>query len=178
MSSRLTRTLLKLYPRRIRDRYGDELLDLHDELSAEGEISRPRVIRDAVVGALLVRTARQRTHLALSATIVVIGLALAATTITTGDPHSPAPASGELAPSVSAAVGGACFVAAGSPCSTVACTQFATQRWTHDAVPYLTTPTVGPQRNLANARCAAYPHARQPRALFVARASETSQPRP
>ena len=31
MSSRLMRALLKLYPRRIRKRYGDELLDLQSE---------------------------------------------------------------------------------------------------------------------------------------------------
>jgi hypothetical protein len=35
MSSGLTRTLLRLYPRRIRDRYGGELLDLEDELMAQ-----------------------------------------------------------------------------------------------------------------------------------------------
>ena len=177
MSSRLTRTLLKLYPRRVRDRYGDELLDLHDELRADAAISRSRLIRDAVAGALLVRTARQRTRLAISATFVVIGLALAAT-IATRDPHSPPRASVDRAPSVTAAAGGACFVAPGSRCSTVACTQFATEGSTQDAVAYLTTPAAAPQVNRANARCAAYPRARRARPLFVTRARESSQPRP
>jgi hypothetical protein len=178
MSSRLTRTLLKLYPRRVRDRYGDELLDLHDELSADGEISHSRLIRDALAGALLVRTARQRTHLAISATFLVIGLALAATIITTRDPHSPPRASLHRAPNVTASAGGACFITGGSPCSTVACTQFATQGSAQDAVAYLTTPAAAPQVNRANARCAAYPRARRPRPLFVTRASEPSQPQP
>jgi hypothetical protein len=46
MSSRLMRTLLKLYPRRIRNRYSDELLDLENELRAQGEVSRTRLIRE------------------------------------------------------------------------------------------------------------------------------------
>jgi len=60
MSSRLTRTLLKLYPRRIRNRYGDELLDLEDELRVQGKVSRTRLIRDMLTGALLIRPTRQR----------------------------------------------------------------------------------------------------------------------
>ncbi len=52
MSSRLTRTLLKLYPRRIRNRYGDELLDLQDELRAQDDVSRTHLIRDMLAGAL------------------------------------------------------------------------------------------------------------------------------
>jgi hypothetical protein len=46
MSSRLTRTLLKLYPRRILGRNGDELPDLEDELWAKGELSRTRLLSD------------------------------------------------------------------------------------------------------------------------------------
>jgi hypothetical protein len=60
MSSRLTRTLLKLYPRRIRNRYGDKLLELQDELRAQDDVSRTRLIRDMIAGALLVRPARRR----------------------------------------------------------------------------------------------------------------------
>lgn len=41
MSSRLMRMLLKLYPRRIRNRYGDELLDLQSELEAQGDWPPP-----------------------------------------------------------------------------------------------------------------------------------------
>lgn len=42
MSSRLMRTLLKLYPRRIRNRYGDELLELEDKRSGEHVPDQPR----------------------------------------------------------------------------------------------------------------------------------------
>jgi hypothetical protein len=53
MSTRLTRALLELYPRRIRNRYGDELLDLQDQLRTEDNLSRTRLIRDTLTGALL-----------------------------------------------------------------------------------------------------------------------------
>ena len=65
MSSPFTRMLRKLYPRHIRDRYGDELLDLQDELRAHGEISRTRLFHDAIVGAVLARSRRQRAALVL-----------------------------------------------------------------------------------------------------------------
>jgi hypothetical protein len=39
MSQRLGRVLLRLYPSRIRQRYGDELLDLQDRLRSEGDLS-------------------------------------------------------------------------------------------------------------------------------------------
>ena len=63
MNSRLMRMLLKLYPRRIRNRYGDELLDLQSELDAHGDLSRTRLIRDMLAGTLLVRPGGQRSHL-------------------------------------------------------------------------------------------------------------------
>lgn len=80
MSSRLTRTLLKLYPRRIRNRYGDELLDLQDELRAQDDVSRTRLIRDMLAGALLVRPAR-RAYLVIGAVLVIGGLVVAGAAI-------------------------------------------------------------------------------------------------
>ena len=77
MSSSFTRMLRRLYPRRVRDRYGDELLELQDELRARGEISRTGLLRDAIVGALLARSRRQRATLTLSLVTVVAGLCLA-----------------------------------------------------------------------------------------------------
>ena len=70
MSSRLTRTLLKLYPRRMRDRYGDELLELQDELRGQGDLSRVRLMRDMLAGALLVRPAR-RAYLMIGAALLI-----------------------------------------------------------------------------------------------------------
>ena len=81
MSSRLMRALLKLYPRRIRKRYGDELLDLQSELAAKGDLSRTRLIRDVFAGALLVRSSRQRAHVVIGAVLLMVGLAIAVTTI-------------------------------------------------------------------------------------------------
>jgi hypothetical protein len=93
MSSRLTRTLLRLYPRRIRDRYGEELLDLEDELRAHGEVSRTRLIRDMLTGALLIRLTRQRARLVVGAVLVVVGLAVTGTIIGGRGTGAPARAS-------------------------------------------------------------------------------------
>ena len=81
MSSRFIRALLKLYPRRIRKRYGDELLDLQSELAAKGDLSRTRLIRDVCAGALLVRSSRQRAHVVIGAVLLMVGLAIAVTII-------------------------------------------------------------------------------------------------
>ena len=81
MSSRLTRALLKLYPRRIRSRYGDELLDLQDELRGQGNLSRTRLIRDTLAGAVLVRPVRERARLVITAILVIAGLATAGSII-------------------------------------------------------------------------------------------------
>jgi len=105
MSSRLTRTLLKLYPRRIRNRYGDELLDLQDELRAQDDVSRTHLIRDMLAGALLVWPAR-RAYLMIGAVLVIGGLGVGgaavggpgnrfprAGTPSPGSAHSPSPGS-------------------------------------------------------------------------------------
>ena len=90
MSSRLMRALLRLYPRRVRKRYGDELLDLQSELAAKGDLSRTRLIRDVFAGALLVRSSRQRAHVVIGAVLVMVGLATAVTIISAPgtNPHA------------------------------------------------------------------------------------------
>jgi hypothetical protein len=93
MSSRLMRALLKLYPRRIRKRYGDELLDLQSELAAKGDLSRTRLIRDVFAGALLVRSSRQRAHVVIGAVLLMVGLAIAVTIISAPGTNPPARAS-------------------------------------------------------------------------------------
>ena len=76
MNARLTRLLLRLYPKRIRDRYGNELVDLHDELRARDHISRSRLVKDMLTGAVLARPARQ--------TVLALGVLLAAGGVATG----------------------------------------------------------------------------------------------
>jgi hypothetical protein len=95
MSSPLMRALLRLYPRRVRKRYGDELLDLQDELSAHAGVSRARLIQDMVAGALVVRRVRS-VWLAISvalmiAVIVVLGVALGSVGSRLGVANTPGP---------------------------------------------------------------------------------------
>jgi hypothetical protein len=75
MSRRMARALLRLYPRRIRRRYGEELLDLQDELRAEGELSRGVLLRDLVVGAFLARSVRRRASVLVGALVLIAALA-------------------------------------------------------------------------------------------------------
>lgn len=81
MSRRWRRALLRLYPSRIRRRYGDEVLELQDQLRAEGELSRRRLIRDALVGALLARSLRQRASV-LGAVAVLVAVVVAGVELT------------------------------------------------------------------------------------------------
>ncbi len=74
--------ILRLYPRAWRDRYGDEVRDLVDELSAKGEFSKLRVASGLVVAALVQRVRSWRwswrtlavsgTALAFVATLVIV----------------------------------------------------------------------------------------------------------
>lgn len=126
MSSRLARTLLKLYPRRIRSRYGDELLDLQDELRAQDDVSRTRLIRDMLAGALLVRPAR-RAYLVIGAVLVIGGLAVAGAAIGGPGADSPALAShpqARLTVRSAVAAPPTCLLADGSSCSLTPCTEF------------------------------------------------------
>jgi hypothetical protein len=134
------RTLLKLYPRRIRDRYGDELLDLEDELRAQGKVSRTRLIRDMLAGALLIRPTRQRARLVTGTVLVIVGLAMAGTIIGGRGTDSPARASHPQVRLVTRSLPAnaipyvSCFVAAGSSCSLAPCTVFTGQTSAEDAV--------------------------------------------
>lgn len=94
MSSGLTRALLKLYPRPFRDRYGDELFDLQDELRAQGDVSRMHLIRDMLAGAVLVRPARRAyLMIMLGGVLVIVGLAVGGAAIAGLGVRSPASAS-------------------------------------------------------------------------------------
>jgi hypothetical protein len=169
------RTLLKLYPRRIRNRYGDELLDLEDELRARGEVSRTRLIRDMLAGALLVRPAR-RARLVLGAVLVIGGLAMAGTIIGGRGTDSPARASHPQVRrtaqilTLPAMPYGSCFVASGSSCSLTPCTEFISRSSAEDAVAHSSVPATQRRPRLTGTRCAAYPHARPEDLVIVARA--------
>jgi hypothetical protein len=187
MSSRLARTLLKLYPRRIQDRYGDELLALDDELSAQGERSRTRLIRDMLAGALLVRPTRDRSGLVIGAVCLVAAVAVAAVIIGTrsidvsaGKSHPPARAAAQAhrvqhrhgpkvvdsLPAVAIPHTG-CFVGAGSSCSLTPCSEFT------DASPTKQTATRDGVsishrgRGASATRCTAYPRVHPQRTILV-----------
>jgi hypothetical protein len=170
MSSHLTRTLLKLYPRRIRNRYGDELLDLQDELRAQDHISRTRLICDMLAGALLVRPAR-RAYLVIGAVLVIGGLATAGTIIGGHGTDSPARTSYfqvRLAAQNHYVIPyGSCFVADGSACSLTPCTEFTGRSSSEGAVAYSNASAARRRPRLAGTRCTAYPHVHPERPVFV-----------
>jgi hypothetical protein len=130
MSSALTRMLRKLYPRHVRDRYGDELLDLQDELRARGEISRVGLLRDAIVGSMLARSRRQRASLTLSvgtgvAAVLTAVVLLASAGLTRTHPQTSIPK--RLLGTIIATpqAGHSCFTTrTGSSCSQAACTEY------------------------------------------------------
>ena len=168
MSSRLTRALLRLYPRRIRDRYGDELLGLQDELRAQGDVSRVRLIRDMLAGAFLVRPGR--TYRVIGAILVIGGLATGGVIVGERGTDSPARASrpqARLTVLGAVATPPTCFVADGSSCSLTPCSEFIGQPAVEAA------DNADRSRPHANAtpviatRCAAYPHARSRRPVYV-----------
>lgn len=176
MSSRLTRTLLKLYPRRIRNRYGDELLDLEDELRAQDDVSRTRLIRDMLAGALLVRPAR-RAYLVIGAVLVIGGLAMAGTIIGPRGSDSPARTSHAQAqlnrtwilPGVRSAmaVPPTCFVADGSSCSLTPCTEFTGRSSREGPTAPSSAPAAARRLALTVTRCTAYPHVQPQRPVYV-----------
>lgn len=181
MSSRVTRTLLKLYPRRVRDRYGEELLDLEDELRAQGEVSRTRLIRDMLTGALLVRATRQRKRIVTGAVLVVVGLAGAGTVIVGRGTDAPARASHHrvqlTAQYVPANPYGSCPVAAGSSCSLTPCTEFIGRSSGEDAVARSSVRAIQRPRRPTGTRCAAHPHAEPQNAVLMARPATPSPAR-
>jgi hypothetical protein len=170
MSSRLARTLLKLYPRRVRDRYGDELLDLQDELSAQGDVSRKRLARDMLAGALLARPV-SRARLITGAVLVIGALALAGTIIGGRGTDSPAPASHPrvrlATKSINVMPYGSCFVAGGSSCSVTPCHEFTGRPSAEGAVVYNNPPAARRLPRPGTTRCAEYPRAGSHHTVFV-----------
>lgn len=138
MSSPLTRMLLRLYPKGARARFGNELLELQDEVLAHGEISRLGLLRDAVGGALLARSSRQRAAIVLTATAVALAGSLAGLAVAGGHTNTPgsrallalATRSPDRTPTLTVPPGAmivprACFVRAGvASCVDTACTEF------------------------------------------------------
>jgi hypothetical protein len=181
MSSRLTRTLLKLYPRRIRDRYGEGLLDLEDELRAQGEVSRSRLIRDMLTGALLVWATRRRARIVAGTVLVVVGLVVAGTVIGGRGTDAPARASGPrvqlTAQYVPANPYGVCPVAAGSSCSLTPCTEFIGRSPDEDAVARSSVPTIQRPRRVTGTRCPVHPHAGPQSAVLMAQPAMPTRPR-
>jgi len=173
MSSRLARTLLKLYPRRVRDRYGEELLALEDELSAHGEHSRTRLIRDMLTGALLVRPGRHRVRLTIGAVCLVTAVAGAVVIVgshgidvSSRGSHSaarPAPLASlnqnRHAPTIIGPIqqGGTCYVAADSSCSATPCSQLAGPTSTQDGAETGSVSAPQRRRRVIAERCAAHP---------------------
>jgi hypothetical protein len=185
MSSRVTRTLLRLYPRWIRDRYGDELLDLEDELRAQGEVSRKRLIRDMLVGAFVIRPTRQRTRLLTGAILVVVGLAVAGSLIAGHGTDSARHPMTRVLVAVATPVhpvpvppigGDACAVAAGRSCSLTACTEFIGRPSDENAVAQGSVPTIQRAQRVTGTRCPAHPHAGPQSAVVVARTAASTRP--
>jgi hypothetical protein len=182
MSSRLTRALLKLYPRRIRSRYGNELLELQDELRTQGSPSRTRLIRDTLAGAVLVRPVRERARLVVTAILVISGLATAGSILAAAGTSSRAQTSSSqtraAVPHVNATPYGTCFVATGSSCSLAACTQFASQTSTQNAVVSNNEPAIQRPSRRTKARCASHALVLAQPPVFVARVVKATPPRP
>ncbi len=132
MNRRLGRVLLALYPARVRRRYGAELLALQDELRREGTLPLPRLIRDAIAGALIAHAARGRSFRVAGGALVVGALAAAVILMGSGprsgasrSPHHPSIVG--TAHILSPAPPGprVCLITTGMSCSAqAACPQF------------------------------------------------------
>ena len=169
MSSRLARALLKLYPRRVRDRYGDELLDLQDELRAQGDVSRKRLVRDMLAGALAARPV-SRAHLITGVVLVVGALALAGTIVGGRGTDSPAPASHPrvlATKNINVIPYGSCFVAGGSSCSVTPCSEFTGRSSVEGAVVYSSPPAARSLPRPGTTRCTKYPRVGSHHTVFV-----------
>lgn len=153
MSSRVTRALLKLYPRRIQKRYGQELLDLEDEMRSHGDISRLGLIRDMLAGALVIWPTRQRTRLAALAVLGGLGLVVIGAVIIDRGPGSSRrrgdPQFALVAQAVPVLPSRSCEITSGSSCSATPCTEFIAQSTnvttgTSSLITTTTTPTTRP----------------------------------
>jgi hypothetical protein len=169
------RLLLRLYPRRMRERYGGELLDLERELRMSGDLAPRRAVRDMILGALSVRSARQRTYLVVGTIAVAAGLAVVVASIAGPGAQPPARAAHSHVRLLSAVpdLSVPCFVVAGSSCSrTPPCSEFI-GRPPAAAVTSAAHVTASRRRRTRNRprtgapSCAAYPHVRPHRPVFV-----------
>jgi hypothetical protein len=86
----LTERILRLYPKTWRDRYGDEIRDLTEELSERGEVSTPRLIAGLAKGALMQRVRSWRWSwrpLAASGSALAFAVTLAVVFTSAGPGH-------------------------------------------------------------------------------------------
>jgi len=182
MSQRLTRALLRLYPRGVRRRYGPELLDLQDQLSARGELSRFRLTRDAIYGAVLARSSRQRA-LFFSVAGVVLGLVVAGAILSwdIGHPRRSAESSARVVAAVvappgrsSLPYGTACEIDSGA-CSLKACIVFISRASTPASTGTSVRPAEPPSPRRRQAGCAAHSADSQPHASTVSQVSAVAK---
>ena len=168
MNPRWRRALLKLYPSGIRRRYGEELLDLQAELRNHGEISTIRLLRDAIAGAFLARSVRQRALILggglLLAALIASGVALRpGTSHRTGPPIAVATLGvGNARPAMP--YGQTCLVSSGLSCSPRACAMFTAQPTT---VAHPTEATSVRRTQRAQPVCVGVARAHRPRNGFV-----------
>ncbi len=172
MSQRRRRALLKLYPSRIRRRYGDELLELQDELRNQGEISTIRLIRDAIAGAFLVRSARQRglilgSGVLLLAALIATGVALRGESSHRGGLPIAFIATRADATRPAIPYGQTCLVSSGSSCSLQGCSVFTTQPATQTADDPPAQATSLHRARRATAVCIGAARTPRPHTLFV-----------
>ena len=174
MSRRWTRALLRLYPARIRRRYGAELLDLQDQMRAEGALSSARLVRDVLTGAFLARSARRRAAV-LSVAVLLTALVAAGITLPPGGRRVrrvPIAARAWLVASAQQTTpyyygpddGSACFIGSGTSCSLSSCAVPVTSADQAATVPH---PARKAATRRARAACVASSHTPQPRALPV-----------
>jgi hypothetical protein len=169
MSSRLARILLKLFPRSVRHRCGDELLDLQDELRDNGELGPAQLIADMLAGALAIRFARHRAALLAPAVIVAVGVAVGLARIGSAGTASDARQPHFVARLTAVpATGRTCLVRAGSSCSLTPCSEYIARSAVDGMLADAPKSLARGQDPNARTRCAASPHVRPTSPVFVA----------
>ena len=172
MNARLFRLLLWLYPRRIRDRYGSELIDLHRDLDRHDANHRARLVLDMFVGALAARTTRERARLIAGGVALIAAVAFGIA-MSAGHAANRPPA--RLALTATPIKAHSCFVTSGSECSLSACQQFISRSAATSAVLDLAASAVPRHRPSTKSHCTAYPRTRPLPPVFVG-GSSTARP--
>jgi hypothetical protein len=168
MSRQLMALLLRLYPRWVRERYGEELLELQRELRAKGDIGLLGSVRDLVAGALRVRPRAWRVGCA-GGLAAVAGVAIAMS-VAPGGPigarHRPVV---RLAAVPKLQV--PCFVSGGRTCSVMGCSEYVDAAVPEAPVRVRPAPRGGPRRAVpvggARVRCTTYPRVHPQPPVFV-----------